>query len=145
MTATSAEATSVAPDIDEALIERVVRAFYDRVRRDPLIGPVFEHRIADWEPHLRQMFAFWSSVMLRTGRYRGEPMRKHAALPVDATHFDRWLELFDETVEALCTPPVAALWLARARLIGRSLEMGVAVTNGKLVGPGERYYRGATG
>ena len=127
--------------IDEALIERLVRAFYDRVRADALIGPVFEAHIADWEPHLRQMFAFWSSVMLRSGRYRGDPMRKHAVLPVDAAHFDRWLELFRKTAEDLCPPAAAALFVERAQLIGRSLEMGVAFAEGALIAPGERFRR----
>jgi hemoglobin len=55
--------------VDEAMIEALIRGFYARVRRDPLLAPVFESRIADWGPHLDQMFAFWSSLMLQTGRY----------------------------------------------------------------------------
>ena len=54
--------------IDEAMIERLVRAFYGRIRRDPLLAPVFAERIDDWEPHLQRMCAFWSSVALLTGR-----------------------------------------------------------------------------
>jgi truncated hemoglobin YjbI len=81
--------------IDEAMIERLVRGFYARVREDPLIGPVFVARIMDWEPHLQRMCAFWSSVTLMTGRYQGQPMQKHLSLPVDVRHFDRWLALFE--------------------------------------------------
>jgi hemoglobin len=54
--------------IDDAMIETVVRAFYERVRQDPLLAPVFESRISDWEPHLQNMFAFWSSLTLHSGR-----------------------------------------------------------------------------
>ena len=50
--------------IDEAIIERLVRTFYDRVRTDPLLGPVFAAKIQDWEPHLQRMCAFCSSVAL---------------------------------------------------------------------------------
>lgn len=126
-------------DIDESMIERLVRAFYDRVRADDLLGPVFAARITDWEPHLSRMFAFWSSVALRSGIYHGDPMRKHIPLPVDARHFDRWLELFEQTARALCPPDAAELFVDRARRIARSLEMGIATTRGLLLAPGQRY------
>src|SRR5215471_17047518 len=90
--------------ITEAMIEQLVRAFYDKVRADAVLGPIFEARIRDWEPHLQQMFAFWSSVALMTGRYHGTPMVKHMRLPVDAAHFDRWLGLFEETARETCPP-----------------------------------------
>ena len=85
--------------ITEAMIERLVRGFYAKVRADAVLAPVFEARIADWEPHLQQMCAFWSSVALMSGRYHGTPMAKHMPLPVDAGHFDRWLELFEATAQ----------------------------------------------
>ncbi|MDP3370176.1 MAG: group III truncated hemoglobin, partial [Brevundimonas sp.] len=72
--------------IDEPMIARLVDAFYDRVRVDPLIGPVFNDRISDWGPHLARMRLFWSSVALMSGVYHGRPMPKHLPLPVDARH-----------------------------------------------------------
>ena len=129
--------------IDEAMIERLVRGFYDRVRTDDLLGPVFAARIADWEPHLAQMFAFWSSVALMTGRYHGQPMRKHLPLPVDAAHFDRWLALFAATAEELCPPKAAAHFVERAQRIAESLELGIAGANGVILGRGERFRRTA--
>lgn len=125
--------------IDEALIERLVRGFYARVREDAFIGPVFEARIKDWEPHLQQMFAFWSSVALMTGRYHGQPMRKHLPLPVDARHFDRWLALFEATARDLCSPKAAEHFIERARRIAESLELGIANAHGVLLGKGERF------
>ena len=86
------------------MIERLVRAFYDKVRTDPMLAPVFDARIRDWEPHLQQMCAFWSSVALMSGRYHGTPMVKHVPLPVDAAHFDRWLDLFEMTAREICPP-----------------------------------------
>ena len=127
--------------IDETMIGRLVDGFYDRVRADPLIGPVFDERIADWGPHLEQMKLFWSSVALMSGAYHGRPMPKHLPLPVDARHFDRWLELFEATARDLCPPAAADHFIERARRIAESLELGIAGSNGVLLGKGERYLR----
>lgn len=127
--------------IDETMIERLVRGFYDRVRKDDLIGPVFAARISDWEPHLQQMFAFWSSVALVSGRYHGQPMRKHLRLPVDGRHFDRWLALFEQTARDLCPPKAADHFIERAYRIAESFELGVAGVNGIMLRPGERLVR----
>lgn len=127
--------------IDEAMIESLVRGFYDRVRNDDLLGLVFAARISDWEPHLQQMFAFWSSVALMTGRYHGQPMRKHLRLPVDGRHFDRWLALFEQTARDLCPPKAADHFIERAHRIAESIELGVAGANGIMLRPGERLVR----
>jgi hemoglobin len=127
--------------IDDPMIERLVRAFYQRVRTDDLIGPVFEARITDWEPHLQRMCAFWSSVALLTGRYHGQPMPKHMPLPIDAQHFDRWLGLFAETARELCPPAAADHFIERSRRIAESLEMGIAMRQGVLLRKGERFRR----
>lgn len=127
--------------IDEAMIEKLVRAFYVRVRNDPLIGPVFAVRIKDWEPHLQQMFLFWSSVALMTGNYHGRPMQKHLPLPADGRHFDRWLELFAATANELCPPKAAAHFIERAHRIAESLELGIATAHGVMLAKGERLRR----
>ncbi len=127
--------------IDEAMIDALVEGFYARVRDDALIGPIFADRITDWAPHLAQMKLFWSSVALSTGVYQGRPMPKHLPLPIDARHFDRWLELFVETARALCPPVAADHFIERARRIAESLELGVANANGVLLANGERFVR----
>lgn len=127
--------------IDEEMIETLVHAFYARVRNDPLIGPVFTARITDWDLHLQRMCLFWSSVILMSGRYHGAPMQKHAPLPVDAGHFDRWLELFRQTAHTVCPPQAAELFIERAGLIARSLELGIASARGVLLGRDQRYVR----
>jgi hemoglobin len=96
--------------IDEPMIERVVCTFYERARRDALIGPIFESKIHDWEGHIAQLCAFWSSVALLSGRYHGQPMVAHLPLPIDTPEFDRWLALFAETVSDVCPPPAAAIF-----------------------------------
>ena len=114
-------ARSYANDIMLArLIDALVEGFYARVRDDRLIGPIFADRIADWGPHLAQMKLFWSSVALSTGVYQGRPMPKHLPLPVDARHFDRWLELFEATAADVCPPAAAAHFIERARRIAES-------------------------
>jgi hemoglobin len=131
--------------ISEAMIEQLVRGFYARVRADAVLAPVFEARIADWEPHLNQMCAFWSSVALMSGRYHGTPMAKHMPLPVDAAHFDRWLELFEETAKAICPPAAEAHFIELARRIAASLELGIAGGQGVMLAPGERFRRSEAG
>lgn len=127
--------------IDEAMIDALVEGFYARVRDDALIGPIFADRITDWAPHLKQMELFWSSVALSTGVYQGRPMPKHLPLPIDARHFDRWLELFVETARTLCPPIAADHFIERARRIAESLELGVANASGVLLAKGERFVR----
>ncbi|MBX9456242.1 MAG: group III truncated hemoglobin [Rhizobium sp.] len=127
--------------IDEAMIDRLVRAFYGKVRQDPILGPIFEARVKDWEHHFQILGAFWSSVTLGTGAYSGTPMQKHAGLPVDGRHFDRWLLLFGETAIAVCPPDAARLFLERAIRIAESLELAIAGNLGVMLGKGERLDR----
>jgi hemoglobin len=124
--------------IDEAMIRRLVHGFYGRIRIDPELGPIFAARIKEWDPHLARMCAFWSSVVLMTGRYHGRPMQKHALLPVSGAHFDRWLRLFADTAREICPPLAAEHFIDRARMIGASLELGIATHRGLFLGKGER-------
>ena len=127
--------------ITEPLIERLVRAFYAKIRTDAVLAPIFDARIADWEPHLQRMCAFWSSVALLSGRYHGTPMVKHMPLPVDADHFDRWLALFEATAREVCPAEATAHFVELARRIAASLELGIAGSQGVLLGNGERFRR----
>jgi len=77
-----------------------------------------------------------------TGRYHGTPMVKHMPLPVDADHFDRWLDLFEATARQICPPQAAAHFIERARRIAASLELGIAGGQGVMLGKGQRYRRG---
>ena len=124
--------------IDEALIEQLVRSFYVRVREDACLGPIFAARIAEWEPHLQRMCAFWSSIALMSGRYHGQPMRVHLPLPIDARYFDRWLALFEATAREVCPPKAAEFFIDRAHRIAQSLEFGVAAARGIVLGKGAR-------
>jgi len=124
--------------IDEAMIDWLIRTFYARARLDPLIGPVFESRVQDWESHFGRMCAFWSSVALMSGRYHGQPMTAHLPLPVDTPHFDRWLEIFAATARDVCPPPAADHFIERAHRIADSLELGIASHKGEIRARRER-------
>jgi hemoglobin len=128
--------------INEVMIEKLVRRFYERVRADATLGPIFSARIADWEHHLQRMCAFWSSVALMSGRYHGQPMQVHAPLPIDARHFDRWLMLFEATAREVCPPQAAHHFIQRAGRIAQSLESGVAAARGVMLGKGARFMLG---
>jgi hemoglobin len=130
-------ALAIEAGVDDAMIERLVRRFYADVRADAGLGPIFDARIHDWDLHLGRMCAFWSSVMLRTGRYQGRPMPKHAPLPVGGAHFDRWLALFEVAAGEVCGA-AAPLFVERAHRIAQSLELGVAVGRGLILDAGER-------
>ncbi len=117
-----------APVVSEQTIEHLVRHFYARIRMDDELGPIFAEVIpdGDWEPHLQTMMAFWSSLMLRTNRYRGNPLVKHQALAaVRPAHFDRWLLLFEESASAVFPPDTAAMFVDRAQRVADSLKLAM--------------------
>jgi hemoglobin len=117
------------------MISALVVTFYAQVRKDPLIGPIFEAKIDDWSHHLEKLCAFWSSVVLMSGRYHGQPMRAHMPLPVERVHFERWLEIFEMTARNICPPAAADVFIDRARRIADSLELGIATSRGEIATP----------
>lgn len=111
---------------EQQLVE-LVRHFYGKVRQDDLLGPVFNGAIADWPAHLEKLSAFWSSVMLTTGRYKGQPMvahMKHKSV-IEPAMFDRWLGLWRETATEVLDEEGAAAVTAKAERIAESLQLGM--------------------
>ena len=110
---THPKAPGVALNISEAMIRKLVEAFYAKVRTDAVLGPVFEAKIHDWNEHLAKLSDFWSSIVLMSGRYKGRPMPVHAAIPeISDEHFVRWLQLFGETATVWAhrrPPPCSAI------------------------------------
>ena len=115
--------------VTEEMIRDVVHVFYATIRTDPALGPIFKRVIGEnWDPHLAKMCDFWSSVLLMTGRFDGNPMAKHVAVGgIRPTHFARWLHLFRQTAEKLCPPPAAEMFVMRSEMIARALQRGIAV------------------
>lgn len=83
-------------------IQKLVDSFYGKVQEDLLIGPIFNKIIGqNWSAHLEKMYGFWQTVLLGIHGYSGSPFPPHAKLEIEQHHFDRWLVLWHETVDAL--------------------------------------------
>jgi hemoglobin len=113
--------------ISEAAIHRLVDDFYVKVRADPELGPIFLREISgDWEPHLATMRKFWSSVMLTSGHYKGEPVTVHRRISgIGMELFDRWLSLFDQTSREIFVDNIADTLLEKADRIAESLKLAL--------------------
>lgn len=116
----------MATPITEAEISALVDTFYAKVRRDPDIGPIFNAIVGDWPHHLATLKDFWSTVLLTTGRYKGDPMMRHLQLPLDPEHFERWLALFAETAHEVLSPDHAAAAIAKSESIAQNFKAGIA-------------------
>ncbi len=120
------------PDITErADIVRLVDTFYERVRADTLLSPIFEDVArVDWESHLPKMYDFWESVLFGTVRFKGNPLVVHRALArrtrLTTTEFNRWLQLFHASVDALFMGPYAAEAKLRASRIAVVMQHHIA-------------------
>lgn len=112
----------------EDQIRELVHRFYDRIRADDLLGPIFRRVIGDnWGRHLALMCDFWSSVMLSSGRYKGRPIPAHLKIGgIEPRHFTHWLALFRATTHELFAPALAAVFISRAERIAESLKLGFA-------------------
>ena len=115
--------------IDDAFVSRLVDRFYDRIRADTMLGPIFAERIDDWPWHLDRMKSFWRSILMNTGEFSGNPMARHLAIPgLSHDRFAHWLDLFYATLRELETDPAATRLVGtRARMIAESLLTGIAI------------------
>ena len=109
-------------------IEMMVRAFYDKVIKDPVIGPIFNDIArVNWEKHLPVMYDFWENAIFFTGGYSGNPMKPHQELnrifPLQEKHFSRWLDLFKSTVDELFSGEKAELAKQRATSIATIMQV----------------------
>jgi hemoglobin len=128
------QAFAAASPITEEMIHELVHAFYAKIRKDPALGPIFNRVIAEaeWPTHLAKMCDFWSSVTLMSGRFKGTPMQAHIQVgDIRATHFARWLHLFEQTAKEVCPPEAAAIFVEKSQMIGRSLQMGLQLARGE--------------
>lgn len=101
----------------------LVNAFYGKVRQDELLASVFNPIIKDnWDFHLKRMVDFWSTILLYTKKYKDDPMPKHLPLAIGKEHFERWLELFNETIDELFEGEIADNARKRANNIARIMK-----------------------
>lgn len=81
-------------------IKVLVDEFYALVGKDDLLAPIFNFRLSPyWAPHLEKMYTFWNAALFGVQGYTGNPFAKHATMPVEGAHFERWLRLFNTTVD----------------------------------------------
>jgi len=123
-----------APELDQADMPELLRRFYDRVRSDAELGPVFNDAVHDWAEHLDRLEDLWSSVMLASGRYKGKSVVIHLihADRITPGMFSRWLELWEQATTELLPDEVARTAQAKARRIAKSLQVAI-----RLRTPGE--------
>ena len=90
-------------------IKVFVNGFYDKVREDELLAPVFASRIPDenWGMHLEKMYGFWNTILFFQKEYKGNPFAKHIGLGATKIHFDRWVALFQKTIDENFSGPHA--------------------------------------
>ncbi|HEV2596644.1 MAG TPA: group III truncated hemoglobin [Sphingomicrobium sp.] len=132
---------STAPDacLTDEQLSNLVDRFYAKVREDVVLGPVFNQAVDDWPAHLDRLSAFWSSIMLTSGRYKGNPMAVHLKHreAIRPAMFSRWLELWAQTASETLSQRAAAGVIEKAGRIAESLQLGLFFRlNGN--GPGER-------
>ena len=117
----------MSPEEIDSKTPELVALFYSRVRQGSALGPIFNDTVEDWPAHLAKLSNFWSSVMLTTGLYKGQPMREHFKLLPRLTpeHFDRWLNLWRQATEDVMGPETGVLFFEKATRIAESLKLGL--------------------
>ncbi|KQQ91509.1 hypothetical protein ASF65_00330 [Aureimonas sp. Leaf324] len=108
-------------------MRHLVSALYGAVRRDDLLAPMFMPRVLNWPAHLKRLEAFWCSVMLGSGTYKGNPFGAHLPLrdTLEPMHFARWLSLFHATAEQEFGADRSAAISQKADRIADSLKAGL--------------------
>lgn len=118
---------AVHPSITERQVSDLVDNFYARVRDNPRLALIFGTQMrSDWDVHLPKMKAFWRSVLLKTGEYKGKPVPAHSRLTgVNADDFQIWLDLFADTTVEIFSPPARPVVLDAANRIATSLWLAM--------------------
>ncbi len=113
-------------------VSLLVRTFYNkRIRKDEVLGPIFNEVITDWEEHLEKLTDFWESNLFYKRKYFGNPMLAHVSVDqkidykVEMRHFGIWLTLWRETLDELFEGEIAERAMARARMMSTNLFMAV--------------------
>lgn len=115
-----------ATQVTEPEISELVDAFYTRVQGDDVIGPIFNEQVDDWPAHLALLKGFWATVLLGTGRFKGNPLETHLKLRLEPEHFERWLALFAQTARELLPKEKAQLFVEKSQRIAVTLQRGIA-------------------
>jgi hemoglobin len=110
-------------------IEVLVNSFYDKVKQDELIGPVFNDTAkVNWDEHLPKLYNFWEDLLLGTNNYPGRPFPPHVHLNLKMEHFERWLTLFFKTIDENFTGLKAEEAKARALRIAKNFSVNLGLS-----------------
>ena len=129
MPASTNRIPSYKPDITHPDdVKLMVDGFYEKVKTDELLGPVFGGQAqVHWEAHLPTMYSFWTKILLGEGEYLGRPFQKHIPLKIDASHFKRWLALFEGTVDSNFEGEMADEAKLRANAIAQAFQAKLGI------------------
>ncbi len=117
----------MAQELDKKLINTFVQTFYGHIRKHPVLGPIFEERLANhWGEHMEALTNFWMTVLGGIPSYKGNPMQVHQQVPgIEASHFPLWLDLFAQTAREELPTPIAETAIEKSQRIAKSLQLGL--------------------
>ena len=112
-------------------IKLMVDDFYGKVAQDELLAPIFNYRLSTyWVPHLEKMYTFWNAALFGVSGYTGNPFAKHATMPVEGEHFERWLSLFNQTVDTHFAGPMAEEAKRRGFIMATTFQRRIQSSKG---------------
>ncbi|HPE82804.1 MAG: group III truncated hemoglobin [Aequorivita sp.] len=112
-------------------VSLLVTTFYSKVRKEPLLGPIFNGIITDWETHLELLTDFWETNLFFKRKYFGNPMHAHIEVDkkvggtINELHFGTWINLWHETIDELFEGETANIAKNRARNMGTFIHLNV--------------------
>ena len=109
-------------------VQLMVNSFYSNARQDPLLGPIFEHVISDWQEHLPTMYQFWERLLFGCSDYSGNPFQKHMNLSLDKKHFSIWVRIFTQTIDENFSGLKAEEAKRLARNIAGTFQLRMGIT-----------------
>ena len=112
-------------------VSLLVNTFYSKVRIEPLLGPIFNEIITDWETHLELLTDFWETNLFFKRKYFGNPMHAHIEVDkkvggtINELHFGIWINLWHETINELFEGETAEIAKNRARNMGTFIHLNI--------------------
>jgi len=100
-------------------VQLLVETFYGKVKKDDVLGPIFNGIISDWESHLTLLTDFWETQLFLQRKYYGNPVTAHQEVDnkmdgtITSEHFGLWLNLWFATIDQLFEGERA--WIAKNR------------------------------
>jgi hemoglobin len=116
--------------VTEENIKVLVDEFYAEIKKDQTLGPIFNREIGDgWASHMPRMYDFWSSVMLKSGRYHGRPVPVHMKIEgLSKERFIHWLKMFHRKAHELYEEEIANIYVEKSNMIAQSLQFAIGLT-----------------